>query len=208
MSTGKGTGRGPRQQPDPPIGAHRQSRQEEKMYSYGNYFRYYVFVHPSVNTVTTTPSAATEIDLAGSAADLDRLRVVALRIARRIRSNAPETITASEFSMLGTVMVHGPCTISFIAEVEHVQPPSASKIVASLEQQGFVTRQADSNDRRCSPIVITDAGRDMVAHVRAAGRSWLASRLTDLTDAEIRLLGEAVPVLERLLGPNDDGTRP
>ena len=156
---------------------------------------------------TTEPSPSSEIDIAGSSADLDRLRVVTLRIARRIRTNSPETTTASQLSMLGTVMRHGPCTISFIAEVEHVQPPSASKIVASLEQQGLVTRQTDPDDRRCSKIIITDAGLDMVAHVREAGRSWLASRLTDLDDDEVRLLGQAVPVLERLLGPYDDGTR-
>lgn len=156
---------------------------------------------------TTEPSPSSEIDIAGSSADLDRLRVVTLRIARRIRTNSPETTTASQLSMLGTVMRHGPCTISFIAEVEHVQPPSASKIVASLEQQGLVTRQTDPDDRRCSKIIITDAGLDMVAHVREAGRSWLASRLTDLDDDEVRLLGQAVPVLERLLGPYDDGAR-
>ena len=160
-----------------------------------------------VTNITTTPSAATEIDLAGSAADLDRLRVVTLRIARRIRANAPETTTASQLSMLGTVMRHGPCTISFIAEAEHVQPPSASKIVASLEQQGLVARLADPDDRRCSKIVITDAGNNMMTHVRDAGRSWLASRLTELDDDEVRVLGEAVPVLERLLGPFDDGPR-
>ncbi len=161
----------------------------------------------SVSDLATTPSAATELDLAASAADLDRLRVVTLRLARRIRTNAPETTTASQLSMLGTVMRHGPCSISFIAEVEHVQPPSASKIVASLEQQGLVARQTDPDDRRCSKILITDAGLDMVAHVRDTGRSWLASRLTDLDDEEVRLLGEAVPVLERLLGPYDDGAR-
>lgn len=157
--------------------------------------------------MATAPSPSSEIDIAGSSADLDRLRVVTLRIARRIRTNSPETTTASQLSMLGTVMRHGPCTISFIAEVEHVQPPSASKIVASLEQQGLVTRQTDPDDRRCSKIIITDAGLDTVAHVREAGRSWLASRLTDLDDDEVRLLGQAVPVLERLLGPYDDGTR-
>ena len=157
--------------------------------------------------MATAPSPSSEIDIAGSSADLDRLRVVTLRIARRIRTNSPETTTASQLSMLGTVMRHGPCTISFIAEVEHVQPPSASKIVASLEQQGLVTRQTDPDDRRCSKIIITDAGLAMVAHVREAGRSWLASRLTDLDDDEVRLLGQAVPVLERLLGPYDDGAR-
>ena len=157
--------------------------------------------------MATAPSPSSAIDIAGSSADLDRLRVVTLRIARRIRTNSPETTTASQLSMLGTVMRHGPCTISFIAEVEHVQPPSASKIVASLEQQGLVTRQTDPDDRRCSKIIITDAGLDMVAHVREAGRSWLASRLTDLDDDEVRLLGQAVPVLERLLGPYDDGAR-
>ncbi|HUF99609.1 MAG TPA: MarR family transcriptional regulator [Ilumatobacter sp.] len=160
-----------------------------------------------MSRTTTTPSAATEIDLVGSAADLDRLRVVMLRLARRIRTNAPDTITATQLSMLGTIMRHGPCTISFIAEIEHVQPPSASKIVASLEMQGLVAREADPADRRCSKMVITPAGLDLVAHVREAGRSWLASRLEDLNDTELQLLAQAVPALEQLLGPYDDGSK-
>ena len=156
---------------------------------------------------TTPPPVATDIDLAGSAADLDRLRVVVLRIARRIRTSAPQEITASQLSTLGTILRHGPCTIGFIADVEHVQPPSASKIVSGLEQRGLVTRQADPTDRRCSRMVLTTAGEQVVADAREAGRGWLASRLPDLDDEEVATLAAAIPALERLLGTYDEGNQ-
>lgn len=172
--------------------------------SIGNCFQYYA----SVIRNTTTPPVATGVDLVGSAADLDRLRVVVLRIARRIRTSAPQEITASQLSTLGTILRHGPCTIGFIAEVEHVQPPSASKIVSSLEQRGLVTRQPDPADRRCSRMVLTQAGEQVIADAREAGRGWLASRLPDLDDEELATVAAAIPALERLLGTYDEGKPP
>lgn len=171
----------------------------EELCAIGNHFLYYAFV--------PTPSAATDplADLTGSAAEVDRLRVVLLRLARRIRTSAPDTITSSQMSMLGTVLRHGPCTIGHIAEVEHVQPPSASKMVSSLEKHGYVTREVDDTDRRCVNIVITAAGSDLIDEMRAAGRGWLAARLTELDSDEIDALATALPTLEQLLGRYDDG---
>jgi DNA-binding MarR family transcriptional regulator len=158
-----------------------------------------------VTPITATPPVATGLDVVGSAADLDRLRVVVLRIARRIRTSSPEAITASQASTLGTIMRHGPCTIGFIADIEHMQAPSASKIVSTLEQRGLVARQADPADRRCSRMVITQAGQQVIDDAREAGRGWLASRLPDLNDDEVATLGAAIPALERLLGSYDEG---
>jgi DNA-binding MarR family transcriptional regulator len=99
-----------------------------------------------------------------------------------------------------SVAKHGPCTVGRLAELEHVQPPSASKIVAALEARGLVDRHADPDDRRCALIATTDAGRAYLDELRAAGRGWLASRLATLDDHDVATVQQALPALERLLG--------
>src|SRR6187401_581951 len=98
------------------------------------------------------------VDVVGSADDLDRLRVVLLRLSRRIRTNSVGGLTPSQFSMFVSVTKFGPCTISHLADLEHMKAPSASKIVAAIEGLGLITRQEDPADRRCSLIAATPAG--------------------------------------------------
>lgn len=139
------------------------------------------------------------------AAELDRLRVVLLRITRRIRATSPDDITASQLSTLGTVLRHGPIGISEIAEREHVQPPTASKIVARLEQRGSVERRTNPSDRRSQQIAITARGRALADEVRVAGRGWLAEQIATLENNDIASIAAALPALERLLGHYDAG---
>lgn len=131
--------------------------------------------------------------------DVDRLRVAVLRLARRIRNQASGTITPSQLITLGTIVRQGRLTIGQIAELEHVKPPSASKIVAALEHDGLVAREPSPDDRRCTYIVPTPAGRTHMEQVRAAGRSWMSGQLAGLDRAEVEALERALPALERLL---------
>lgn len=131
--------------------------------------------------------------------DVDRLRVSFLRIARRIRTSSVEQLTPSQLAVLSTVVRIGPLTVGQIAEREHVKPPSISKIVAALERQGYIQRDVDPNDRRCAVIAVSPAGRSYLEGVRAAGRTWLATRLDGLDPEERSALTDALPVLERLL---------
>ena len=147
-------------------------------------------------------------DFLGDPADLDRLRVVLLRLTRRIRASVDDGITASQRSTLGTIFHYGSVTVGQIAEREHVQPPSASKIVAALEQMGYVERSSDPADRRCSLISLTPAGRDAVNEMRAAGLGFLAGRLAELDPRDLATLEGSLPALERLLGGDDIATAP
>ena len=135
-----------------------------------------------------------------SADDVDRLRLALLRLARRIRTHSNGHITPSQLAVLGTVIHHERLTVGQIADHEHVTPPSASKIVATLERTGFVERTTDPTDRRCTPITATDAGRAHADEVRAAGRTWLTDQLGELDDRDVAAIEQAVPALERLLG--------
>ncbi len=149
------------------------------------------------NTRATTLDR--QIDLS-EVDDIDRLRLVLLRLTRRIRTRASGIITPSQLAILGTIIRHERITVGQIAELEHVKPPSVSKIVASLEQTGYVERTADPADRRCTHITATATGLAYADTVRAAGRTWLAEQLDDLDVLDVVAIERAMPALERLLG--------
>lgn len=130
---------------------------------------------------------------------VERLRLVALRLARRIRTNSVDELTPSQQALFASVAKNGPAPIGRIAELEHVQPPSASKIVASLEERGLVARELDPDDRRCSLISVTPAGLAYLDQARTAGRTWLAGQLAELGADDIDTLIAALPALELLL---------
>ena len=145
-------------------------------------------IHPaSASTSSVRPTISTDC------------RVALLRLSRRIRANSVGGLTPSQFAMFASVVNYGPCTISHLADLEHVKAPSASKIVAALETLGLVERRDDPGDRRCSVIVATRAGHEYFDEVRAAGRSWLASRVSLLDADDVALIDGALPALERLL---------
>jgi DNA-binding MarR family transcriptional regulator len=146
-----------------------------------------------VNAVTPTP------DRQDSAIDVDRLRLVLLRLARKIRTSSVDTITPSQLAVLATVRRNQRLTIGQIAESEHVKPPSVSKIVATLEAAGFVARESDPDDRRSVYISLTDSGAAHLDEVRTAGRTWLASQLEYLGADDTAEIAAVLPFLERLL---------
>ncbi len=127
------------------------------------------------------------------------LRLSLLRAARRLRSQRVNTaVTLSQLSALATVCKSGPMTAGEIASIERVQPPSMTKILASLEAAGWIGRAAHPEDRRQSIISITQSGRDLLAEETRARDEWLAERLVDFSDEELKILRDAVDVLNRL----------
>ena len=129
------------------------------------------------------------------------LRLAVARLTRRIRQEAAitgEELTASTQGALATIERLGPITLGELAAVEQVQPPSMTRIVARLEESGYVSRVVDPTDRRVARAVITDAGRELLARSRTRKDAYLARRIVELSDAERALLARALPLLERL----------
>jgi DNA-binding MarR family transcriptional regulator len=127
------------------------------------------------------------------------LRLSLLRAARRIRSQRVNTfVTLSQLSALATVGKCGPLSAGEIAGIERVQPPSMTKILASLEAAGWVERSSHPDDRRQSIISITPAGRQLLDEETRARDTWLAQRLMDFSAEDLQKLRDAVSVLDRL----------
>ena len=128
------------------------------------------------------------------------LRLVVMRLARRLRQQAEGGLTASRLSALSTIARLGPLTLGELAGVEQVQPPSMTRIVANLEEQGLVIREVDPQDRRVARVRVSDEGSAYVARSRTLKNAYLAERIDRFDPLERARLAEALPLLERLVG--------
>ena len=129
----------------------------------------------------------------------DALRGPLLRLTRLMRQQRSDaSVPIGQLAALGTVFRYGPVTAGELAEREHVQPPSMTKIIAALEDRGLVQRAVGPSDRRQVLVSSTQAGRDLVLSTRRARTEWLARRLALLTADERAALRAAAPVLEKL----------
>ena len=135
-----------------------------------------------------------------SQADLAvRLRLVIARTARRLRQEAGEELSPSQGAALATIDGHGPITPSELAVRERIQRPTATRVIARLEETGLVDRTQDPADRRSFVVALTPAGRALLARVRIRKDAYLARRLRDLDAGERATLDRAAAILERVL---------
>src|SRR6476659_9244249 len=91
-----------------------------------------------------------------------RLRPVLVRMSRRMRQEAGAELSPTQGSALGTIDGHGPLTPSELASRERIQRPTATRVLARLEEAGLVERTADPTDRRSSLVASTDAGHELL----------------------------------------------
>src|SRR5215212_6560554 len=108
------------------------------------------------------------------------LRVVIARTARRLRQEQGVDLSPSLTAALGSIERHGPLTPSELATCERIQRPTATRVVARLEESGLVTRAADPTDGRSSLVSVSADGRAVLGRLRANRDAFLARRLESL----------------------------
>jgi DNA-binding MarR family transcriptional regulator len=132
------------------------------------------------------------------------LRTSVMRLSRRLRAQRSDaSLSLPELSALATLEHHGPMTPTELALHEKVRPPSITRVLAALTQQGLVTRQAHPSDGRQAVVTITDAGLAMIEVDRARRDAWLSRRFGELDPKELERLRAAAPVLERLANASE-----
>lgn len=139
------------------------------------------------------PPVETDAELAA------RLRLAVMRLARVLRSQAGDDVTASQLSVLSTLERRGDATLGELSGVERVKPPTMTRVVASLEELGLVSRTGDPADRRVARVAITAAGRALLRRSRTRKDAYLAARLRALDAGDRAALAGAADALERLL---------
>jgi len=142
---------------------------------------------------------------AASTADLAvRLRLAVTRTARRLRQEADSRLTPSTAAALASVERRGPLTPSELAAIEGIQRPTATRVIARLEEDGLLVRAPDPGDRRSSLVSVTAEGRALLRQARNRKTAYLAHRMRHLPADDLAALERAADVLERML---EDGSR-
>ncbi|WP_298748988.1 MarR family transcriptional regulator [uncultured Serinicoccus sp.] len=134
------------------------------------------------------------------------LRIACMRVARRVRFDADNTIAPHHFSVL--VRLHEqPRTLGELAAIEQVSAPSMSRSVAQLADQGYVVRSPDADDGRLVRLSLTGEGREVVEREREHRDAWMAARLEGLSEQDRALLRRATDLVEQILEADRAGDR-
>lgn len=146
--------------------------------------------------------AAREAPSRDTAAVADRLHSAAVRLLRRLRRQDAELgapVGPAGLSALSVLVFGGPQTVGRLADAEQVKRPTMSRLVATLERYGMVTREPDARDRRVVLVRPTDIGREVMRRGREARVRTLAELLDRLSATERDQLGRAAERIEGLL---------
>jgi DNA-binding MarR family transcriptional regulator len=133
------------------------------------------------------------------AALADRLSSAALHIVRRVRREDREFGQSSaRLSALSTLVNRGPTTLSDLAAIEHVRPPTLTRLVQGLERDGLVVRRPARDDARVSVVASTSKAWKLLEDVRDRRMGVLERGLKNLSPDDLRTLERAAGLLERL----------
>jgi DNA-binding MarR family transcriptional regulator len=155
-----------------------------------------------MSTSLPTALADPQVAAGGPVADEElatRLRVAVTRLNRKLRQQALAGLSPAQASALGTIKRLDSPTLSELAAAEQVQPPTATRLVTSLESAGLVARETDGADRRVVRVRITAEGRRNLQRIRTLKNAFLTRRLAALDPAEKVLAEDLTSLLEHLV---------
>jgi DNA-binding MarR family transcriptional regulator len=142
---------------------------------------------------------------ADAAEDVDHrvvteLRLAVARLGRQLRQQGPpDQVTLSQLSALYTIANHGDITLGELAEREQVKPPTMSRLVAALEEGGYIVRTTDATDRRSVRVDLTPKGRRLIERRRSERDAFLTQRVATLSSEDRASLPQVVEILRHLL---------
>lgn len=128
------------------------------------------------------------------------LRISVMRLRRRLAAERQpgNELSTGSMAVLGALYRKGDLAVGELAAHERVQPPSMTRTVSCLEEDGYVARRPHETDRRQVLVCLTDLGRETLLADRRRREAWLARRLHDLDPEERAVLRAAAPILERI----------
>ena len=71
-----------------------------------------------------------------------------------------------------------------LAELLHISPAAVSSSLKSLEKSGYIAREPDPSDARCTRVLLTAKGRDAVEGCRAAYSAVTLRMLSGLSEED------------------------
>jgi DNA-binding MarR family transcriptional regulator len=131
----------------------------------------------------------------------DSLRLSVTRLARILRRQDLDALPPTLSSALNSISCDGPLTLGDLAALEHVAPPTITRVVDKLKAKGLVECVHDEQDRRVSRVRATPAGHRYLNRSRTRRTAWLSAQLMGLSPEDLARLMAAAPLLDRLAHP-------
>ncbi len=152
-------------------------------------------------------AAAPKVDeLAGLVLDVAPLLMRSIR--SEMRTHRDPELTVPQFRILNFIHRAAPASLSEVAEHMGLTLPSASKAVDSLVERELVTRTQDSVDRRRVEIVLTALGTSVWERSRALTRTWIAGRLSGLSQGDRAAIERGMIALRDAVSAGTDKAKP
>jgi DNA-binding MarR family transcriptional regulator len=130
----------------------------------------------------------------------DRLHSAAIHLLRRLRKvDEASGLSAARLSALSVLVIGAPTTVGELARNEQVSAPTMSRLVSGLERDGYVAREAHELDARAVRVRATPKGRRVLEQGRERRVGELVQLLEGVSAGELRTLGAAAEIMERVL---------
>ena len=129
----------------------------------------------------------------------DRLHSAAIHLLRRLRLEDDATgLSAARLSALSVVVFGGPVTLTALARAERVKPPTMTRLVIAMEEEGLLTRTRDTADGRVVRIRATPKGTRILQEGRRRRVATLARELGRIPAEDRALLLRAAGLMEAI----------
>lgn len=130
----------------------------------------------------------------------DQLHSAAIHLLRKLRrEDAASGLNAPRLSALSVVVFAGPVTLGDLAGAEQVRPPTMTRIVDALAEQGLVVKKRNAKDGRSTLIHATTSGKKLLMQGRERRVRALAAQIAALNAGDREALGDAAEIMRRVI---------
>lgn len=135
---------------------------------------------------------------------IERFHHVAIRMLRGLRAvDEAAGFSGPRASTLSVLVFRGPQSLAGLAAAEGVKPPTMSRLVKAMQEEGLVESAIADDDQRRIRIVASAKGRALMLKGRERRLDALAKLFADATPREVAALATVVEMLDRALAPPD-----
>ncbi|GCE40414.1 transcriptional regulator, MarR family [Rhodococcus wratislaviensis] len=127
-----------------------------------------------------------------------------MRLTRHLRGRRVDAqVSLTQLSALATLARDGAMTPGNLAAREKVQPPSMTRVIASLVELGLVERAPHPTDGRQIIVTLSDAGHALIADETHAREAWMNERLSGLDESQLKTLRDAVGIITSIVADSE-----
>lgn len=134
----------------------------------------------------------------------DALHSAAIRLLRRLRKVDDGTgLSGPRLSALSVLVFRGEMSLGDLASAEQVKPPTMTRLIAALEAEGLVARQANPEDARGVLLRASAKGRKLMQAGREKRVALLVAQVAALSRSKRKLLSDAAALMLELAASVD-----